>query len=109
VLRGVEDVPVEDGRLRHQAQRGLADPPPEDDVLVHGGRLDLGLLLEVENLKRPRLRPEGDDLTRPVHDGAVGLDGPARDVVAILEIDDQDFGLGGFRLLLADANVGVRF
>jgi hypothetical protein len=42
-----------------------------------------------------------------VHDGTVGLDGPAHDIVVVLEVDDDDFGLGGFVQLLADAEVVV--
>ena len=43
----------------------------------------------------------------PVHDSTVGLDGPARYVVAILELDNDNFGLGGFVLFLPNANEGV--
>jgi hypothetical protein len=39
-----------------------------------------------------------------VHDGTVGLDWPSGDVVAILELDDDNFGLGSFVLLFADTD-----
>lgn len=92
-----------------KAESRLADPLPVLDVLAHGAGLELLLLLEVEDLQCPRLRLEGDDLALPVHDSTVGLDGPPCDIVVVLELDDDDFGLGGFALLLADAHVRVGF
>lgn len=44
-----------------------------------------------------------------MHDGAVGLDGPAHDTVAILEIDNDDFRLRVVVKLLSDADVVVGF
>ena len=44
-----------------------------------------------------------------MHDGAVGLDGPAHDVVAILEVDDEDFGLSAAFGLLPYADKVVGF
>lgn len=107
LLRSIVNVPVVDACCGDEAQSGLANPLPKLDVVIHGARLELLLLLEVENLQRPRLGLEGDDLAVPVHDGTVGLDGPACDVVAILELDDDDFGLCGFALLLSNTNVGI--
>ena len=42
-----------------------------------------------------------------MHDGAVGLDGPPDDIVAILEVDDEHFGGGGLVLLVSKADEGV--
>lgn len=42
-----------------------------------------------------------------MHDGTIGLDWPTRDIVAILELDDDDFGLGGLVLLFSDTDIGV--
>ena len=108
-LVGVEDVPVVDGGLSNKTQLLLADPLPEDDILVHCGRLELLLCFEVEDLQRSRLRAESDDLSGPVHDGTVGLDGASDDIVAVLQVDNDDFGLGSIVLLLsyADERVGL--
>ena len=67
------------------------------------------LVLQVENLNGPRLGPQGDDLTLRVHDSTVGLDRPPDHIIAILQLDDDDFGSGGFVLLLSNADEGVRF
>ena len=108
-LAGIVDVPVKDGCFGDQTQGRLADPLPENDVLVQGGRLELLLLLEVENLEGSRLCAKSDDLLGPVHDGTVGLDGSPSDIVALLQVDNDDFGLGGLALLLsyADEVVGL--
>jgi hypothetical protein len=42
-----------------------------------------------------------------VHDRTIGLDRAADDIVAVLEIDDYDFGARGFVLLFADADERV--
>lgn len=44
-----------------------------------------------------------------MHDGAVGLDWSSRDIVAVLEVDDDDFGGCGLVLLLSNADVVVGF
>lgn len=44
-----------------------------------------------------------------MHDGTIGLDGPSYEVVAILELDDDDFGLGGFIGLLSNTEVAIGF
>lgn len=85
----------------------LADPFPEHHILVHGAGLELLLLLQVEDLQGAGLGLESNYLTGPVHDGTISLDGPPRNVVAILQLDDDDLGLCGFALLFSDAHVGV--
>lgn len=107
ILRSVEDVPVVDTASCDEAQGGFADPLPELNILVHCAGLELLLLLEVKDLKSPGLGLESNDLFVPVHDSTVGLDRPARYVVAILELDNDNFGLGGFVLLFPNANVRV--
>ena len=42
-----------------------------------------------------------------MHDGTVGLDGPPKDLIVVLEIDDDDFRVGVFIQLLTDADVMV--
>ena len=86
---------------------GLADPLPELDVLVHCAGLELLLLFEVEDLEGSGLGLEGNDLASPVHDGTVGLDGPPRDVVLVLELDDDDFGRGSLVLLFSDTHIVI--
>lgn len=97
------------GVFGDKAQTRLAVPFPEDDVLVHGGRLQLRLLRQVEDLQCPLLGLQRNDLLVVVHDGTVGLDGPPNDVVAILEVDYDDFGGRGLVGLLPDADVRVGF
>ena len=93
----------------NEAKSRLADPFPVLDVLAHGAGLELLLLFEIEDLQRPRLGLEGDDLALPVHDSTVSLDGSPCDIVVVLELDDDDFWLGSFALLLANADVRVGF
>jgi hypothetical protein len=107
ILGGVIDVPVVDTPGCDEAQSGLADPLPELNVLVHCARFEFLLLLEVKDLKSPRLSFQSNDLFIPVHDSTVGLDGPARYVVAIFQLDNDNLGLGGFILLFPNANEGV--
>lgn len=107
VLACIVHVPVEDAGGGDETEGGLANPLPELNILVHCARLELLLLLEVEDLERPRLGLEGNDLSVPVHDSTVGLDWPACHIVAILELDDNDLRLGRLALLLSDAYVRV--
>lgn len=107
LLRRLEDIPVVDRRVCNQANRGLTNPLPKDDILVHSCRLQLRLLLQVEDLQGPRLSSQGDDLSREVHNGAIGLDGPPHNVVAILEVDDNNFGRRGLVLLFSNADIRV--
>ena len=106
-LSRVEDIPVIDAVLRDQAQRRLADPLPEHDVFAHSRGLELLLRLEIEDLQCPRLCPQGNNLARPVHDGAVGLDGASDDIIAVFQVNDENLGLGDLILLVADANERV--
>jgi len=64
-------------------------------------------LLEVEYLQGARLCLEGDDLACPVHNGTVCLDRATDDIIAILEVDDEDFWRRGFVLLISDADERV--
>jgi hypothetical protein len=107
ILTRIVDIPVEDTGCCDKTKLVLADPLPELDILVHGAGLELLLLLEVEDLQCSRLSLESNDLSVPVHDGTVGLDRPTGDVVAILELDDNDLRLGSFVLLFSHTHVGV--
>ncbi|KAK5636825.1 hypothetical protein RRF57_012537 [Xylaria bambusicola] len=98
-----------DRGLGDQAQGRLADPLPKDNVFVHGGGLELLLLLEIEYLQRSRLGTESDDLLSPVHDGTIGLDRATGDIVIGLEINNDDVGLSGTWFLVSYANEVVRF
>jgi hypothetical protein len=44
-----------------------------------------------------------------VHDGTVGLDRATDDIVAVLEVDDDDFRVGRLVFLLPDADEGIGF
>lgn len=107
ILTRIVDIPVEDAGCCDKTKLVLADPLPELDILVHGAGLELLLLLEIEDLQCSRLSLESNNLSVPVHDGTVGLDWPTGDVVAILELDDNDLRLGRFVLLFSHTDVGV--
>lgn len=109
VLVLVKHIPVVDSGVCDQAERAVGDPLPEDDVLVHGGRLQLLLVIQVEDLDCSRLGLECDDVEVPVHDGAVGLDWSSRHIVAVFEVDDDNFGGCSLVLLLSNADVVVGF
>lgn len=106
-LAGVVDVPMIDGRVGDEPKSVLTNPLPVLDILVHRRRLELRLGLEVEDLQRPRLGLQGDDLARPMHDGTVGFYGAPLHIVAVLEVDDDDFGLGVLLFLYADVGIGL--
>ena len=76
-------------RVGDETQSSLADPLPEHNILRHRVGLELPLGVEVEDLQRA-LGLEGNDVSGPVHDGAVGFDGPPGDAVAIVEVDDHN-------------------
>lgn len=109
VLASIVDVPVVNTVGRDEAKSRLADPLPVLDILAHSAGFELLLLFEIEDLQRPGLCLEGNDLFLPVHDGTVGLDGSPRNIVVVLELDNDDLGLGCFALLLPDAHVRVGF
>jgi hypothetical protein len=108
-LAVVVDVPVVDGPVGDETQLRFAYPLPEDDLLLHGEGLELGLVRQVEDLNGVLLGAERDDGLLPLHDGTVGLDGAAHDIVVVLQVDDDDLGLGSLAHLLADAEVVVGF
>ena len=93
-LAWIKDVPVVDTSLCNQTQALVAVPLPENDVLVHGGRLQLGLCAQVEDLKSTLLGAESDDVLGPVHDGVVSLDRATNDTVVVLEVDNNNLGRG---------------
>lgn len=81
---GVENVPVVDGGICDKAQGVLVEESPEDNILIHGMRLQLLLAVQVEDLQRPRLGLERDDLLVPVQQSAVRFDVASYYVIAIL-------------------------
>ena len=45
-----------------------------------------------------------------MHDSAIGLDGPLGDLIVVLEVDDDDFGVAGaLRVLLPDTDITIGF
>jgi hypothetical protein len=44
-----------------------------------------------------------------VHNGTICLDGTSDGIIVVLEVDDYNFGGGGFVFLFANADEGVRF
>ena len=94
-------------RVCHKAKSCLADPLPKHDILVHGVRLELAFRIQVKDLQCA-LGLEGNDVFGPVHDSAVGFDGSPRDIVAIVEINDNDLGRS-FVALLSHADVAIAF
>ena len=109
LLIWIEDVPVVDARVGHQSQRRLIKEFPEDYILNHSIALEFGFVFKVEYLQSPRLSFERNDELVPVHDGAVSLDRSANDIVGILEVDDDDFGLRVVVNLLTDADIVIGF
>lgn len=106
ILAGVGDVPVVDGVLGDQTKGRLADPLPEGNIFTHCCRLQLRFLLEVEDLEGAT-GLQGNDMTRPVHDGGVRLDRPPGDIVVVLQVDDNDIGRARFVFLVSDADEGI--
>lgn len=105
ILASIVHIPMVDAGSGDEAECGVADPLPELHILVHGARLELLLLLQVEDLKRPRLGLERNDLSVPVHDRTIGLDWSTSNIVVVLELDNDDLGLSGLALLFSDAHI----
>ena len=96
-------------RICNKAQSAFIDELPKHNVLVHGRRLELALAAKVEDLYSPALGSEGNDELIPVHDGTICLDGPTDNIVAVLEVNDDDLGGSIVIDLLAHTNVVVGF
>ena len=94
-----------DGGFRNQAQRSFTDPLPEHHILIHRMRFELVFDIEIEYLQRA-LSLQCNDVSRPVHDGAVGLNSSSRDIVSIVKVNNHDLR-GSFIALLSYANVSV--
>ena len=97
-----------DARGGNQTESGLANPTPEDDVLVMGVCLQTLLGLEVEQLQGPLLCLERDDGLGQVHDGAICSDRAANDVMEVLQVDDDGLGRGAVGGSLANAYPAIR-
>ena len=67
-------------------------------------------LCQVKDLQGPRLGFERNDLLVPVHDSAIGLDWPLGDLIVVLEVNDDDFGIArALGVLLSDTDIVVGF
>lgn len=100
-------VPVVNRVICDQSQTSLAEPLPENNIFIHGRRLELDLLRKVEDLYRPGLGLERNDLLIPMHDGTIGLDRSPHDLIAFLEVDDDDFRRCFFTSLLTHTDIVV--
>ena len=97
-----------DSLLADQGKRGLANPPPEDNILLMAVCLQTLFCLEVEELQRLALRLQSNNRLSQVHNRTVCADRSANDIVCVLQIDDDGLGGGvGIVVDLAHANVLV--
>ena len=108
-LGRIENIPVIDRGLCHQAQALFTEPLPVDNILVHDSRFELLFCRQVENLDRSALSLESDDVFEPMHDSTVRVDRALDDLIVVLQVDDNDLRFIFFVELLADANEVVRF
>ena len=104
ILCRVKDIPMEDRCIGDQTQAAVTEPFPEDNILVHDRRLQLGLRPEIEDLDGSALCLEGKDLAGEVHDGTVGADSAFDDFIVVLEVYDYDLRLVLFIKFLSYAN-----
>lgn len=98
-----------DRGLRHQTQALFAKPLPIDDILIHNSRLELLLCGQIENLNRPALGFQGDDVPGPVHDSTVRVDRPFGDFIIVLQVDNNHLRFIIFAELLTDTDEVIRF
>lgn len=98
-------------RLRaDQRKSSLADPPPEDNILLMAVCLQTLFCLKVEELQRLTLRLQSNNGFSQVHNRTVCADRSADDIVCVLQVDDDGLGGGvGIIVDLAHANVLVGF
>lgn len=96
-----------DASVCHQSQCAFIEELPEDDILVHSGRLELCLVAQIEYLEGPGLGFEGDDESIPVHDSAIRFDRPSNDIVTVFEIDNDNFRGCNIINFLSYANVSI--
>lgn len=109
LLCGVVNIPVVNRGVRDEAEGGLAEPFPVDNILIHDRRLEFLFRGEVEDLDGSALGLESNDVLAPVHDRTVGVDGALHDIVVVLQIDNDDLRLVIFIELLPNADVMIRF
>lgn len=67
-----------------QTQGIRTKPLPKNYILVHYGGMKFCFLAEVEDLQRPLIRFERDDLLSPMHNSAVSLDRSSYNLIVIL-------------------------
>jgi hypothetical protein len=90
-----------------QRKRSLADPPPENNVLLMAVCLQTLFCLKVEQLQRSSLRLQSNNRLSQVHNRTVCADRSANDIVCVLQVDDDGLGGGVGIVDLAHANVLV--
>lgn len=98
-----------DGGVRDQTQARLAKPFPVYNILAHQRGLELLLCLKVKDLDCSRLCFQGNNISRPVHDGTVCINRTLDDLIVVLEVDDDDLRFVGLVDLLSHANIVVGF
>lgn len=103
-LGRVEDIPVEDRALCHQAQALLIEPFPVHNILIHDRRLQLLLRRQVEDLDCAPLGLESNDVTVPVHDSTIRIDRALDDFIVVLQVNDDNLRLVLLGELLPDTH-----
>ena len=98
-----------DGRICYQTQAFLAVPFPVNDIFQHRVRVDLQFLPEIEDLQRPLLCLECNDLFSPMHDGTIGLNRSLNYIIIVLEIDYDDFRTCALGICLSNTDIMVGF
>jgi hypothetical protein len=108
-LRRIKDIPMIDSILSDNAQTPLAQPFPKGNILIHDGRLELLFRLEVKDLNRPSLGPQGDYVSGPVHNSTVRVDGALDDLIVIFEVDYDNLWFVFVVEFLPNANEMIGF
>ena len=98
-----------DRGVSDEAQAIFAEPLPEDNILVHDRGLELRFGGKVEDLNRPRLGFERNDLSGPVHDRTVRVDRSLNDFIVVSEVDNYDLRFVLFIKLLSNADEAIGF
>ena len=80
----IEKIPMVDRGVRDHSQACFTEPFPKYNVLGHSMGLQLGFVLQIEQLYGSTLSLERDDLFARMHDGAIGVNGTFGDHAAIV-------------------------
>ena len=98
-----------DSGIGDETQAAFAEPFPEDNIFVHGGRLELRFGSKVKYLNSSRLGFERNDLSGPVHDRTIRVDRSLNDFIVIFEVDDYDLRFVLFIKFLSNADEAIGF